>query len=76
MTTAYVKSVTPKGRGWLIRLVGEDHLKDYRTTNAFKASICQRAMERGKQVRVWGGGGWYYREMDTVREVADAAVEA
>jgi hypothetical protein len=74
MITTYVQSVEQREKGWRIRFSADERF--YMTRNAFKASICQRAMERKKLVQVWGGGGWYYKQLDTVREVADAAVQA
>jgi hypothetical protein len=72
--TTFVLSVEKRGSRYLIEFAADE--KRYMTRNAFKASICQQAMERKKLVHVWGGGGWFYKELDTVREVADAAVEA
>lgn len=71
MITTFVRSVEQRGNRWLIKFSADE--KGYMTRNALKASICQRAMERKKLVNVWGGGGWYYKDIDTVREVLEMA---
>lgn len=69
MITTTIRSVERKGTRWIIAV--DDGREPFMTKSDWKASVCQRAMERGKTVRIWGGAGWCYRELDNVREVAD-----
>lgn len=71
MITTFVRSVQQRGSRWLIKFSADP--KGYMTGNAWKAAICQRALERKRLVTVWGGGGCYYKELDEVREVPEMA---
>jgi hypothetical protein len=64
MVTTTITRVTPKPSGWVI----EDRIGiRYFTTDPWKAALAERAKATGVRVCLWAGGGWYYKELDTIR---------
>ena len=57
----------------LYRITAEDGTK-YATTDPLMASLCKRAMETNQSVKVWSGGGWYYRDLTFVELVPASEV--
>jgi hypothetical protein len=64
MVTTRILAVERRPHGWRIRTAESPRM--YFTKCALKASACQRAQELDLPVTIWGGGGWFYRDMDKV----------
>lgn len=69
-----IVAVSPKTQpdGTTLYRIRDEHGERYATTDAMKASVCQRAMELDRPVTVLSGPGWFYRELDWVQLVPNA----
>jgi hypothetical protein len=66
VTTVYQVTQSPAG-WWKIRTAHGI----YRTKNDWHASICEAGRRTHQQIKVWGGSGWYSREIDAVELVSE-----
>lgn len=64
--------VETRPQGW--RITTSDGGR-YVTRNAYLASLCQRAVDLQRPVRLLSAAGWYYRELTAVQWMAPATVE-
>lgn len=61
-----IASVVKKPSGlWVIT---DTAGKKYATRNSWKASIADRARERGKKVLILSYSGWYYDDLAVIKE--------
>jgi len=62
----------PKGRIWYL-IVDADGVK-YSTKNMILAALAQRLREKKARVEMQSFGGWYYRELFSIKEEGKEAV--
>ncbi len=69
MDTVRIMFVDPEPRpSGIYRITAEDGTK-YATKDPWKASLCREAIRTGQNVKVWSGGGWFYRDLREVELV-------